>query len=776
MAVPEGPTDKRYIGNGVTKTFTIPFLLLAATDLDVFIDGIEVISGFTVTSVGYPTSTLTFAVAPADQADIYLQLDVPFERLNDYQENGDFLSSTVNRDFDRIWQALKQLLRWAGRSLRLGYFDVDGRGWYRAKGNGIRDLHDPVNPQDAVTKKYADELTLDTTQYTDTQMLRTVRTANGETLSQLPSASSRANKVMGFDAAGQPIGLLPASGSGTELAIDLANSIDPNKGSAMLGRGVVAIATIADLLTATHKSDVIYRVESYHKWSLTTAYLGPLGGGDFKFLEGSTIPAEGGAIFEVPGGRLLRIADITSVNVEWYGAVGDGVADDTAELRLAFRSEVPYDNDYGYTFLKPGGRKIILRPGGNYRITAPIYQRKGDWLEGGGYTATRIFSNQVGIGQLIYVGWALVDGILTKDPGGLIPKITGICLAETVGGVNAIFLDGISGWDVRDCWFFADCGVRTVGITNDGFMLNCVADNGSGHLAIFEGTGDGYHTGQSTVVQNCGAFKTRYGGIKVDGVSDVLIIGGFLNFVPFYGLYTGTVKKNSRIKAIGVNFKGDIAGAGMDPTQQHVRVTAPTDGFALVDCGFAYSLNADIQANYPVQVSGGYSTKAAIDSIVCLGGRSSIKGMRFADTGRHPVRSTVRIDVEGLEMENPLSIGVPADIFARGAIYLSGSGSKSTAFNCHRHDDKGPAVSTNGLNGIRSSGNTSEGDVDVLHYTGNGVNYSVNERAENPVGLWRNVELLRGGYTRWIESSGRSRIKNGDPTSETDGTVVGAQA
>lgn len=555
----------------------------------------------------------------------------------------------------------------------------------------------------------------------------------------------------------------------------LRQDLTGSGGALIIGDNVVSVNTIADLLATTHKSDLTYRVTAYHEWSLTTAYLGPLGGGDFKFLEGSTIPADGGVIFEVPGGRVLRICDITSVKAEWYGAVGDGVVNDTAALRLVCRSEVAYDNDYGYTFLKPGGRKITLRPGGNYRITAPIYHRKGDWLEGGGYTSTRIFSNQAGIGQLIYVGWSLVDGILSKDPGGLIPKITDICFAENVGGVNAIFLDGISGWDVRDCWFFADCGVRAVGITNDGFMLNCVADNGSGHLAIFEGTGDGYHTGQSTVIQNCGAFKTRYGGIKLDGVSDVLILGGFLNFVPFYGLYTGTVKKNSRIKAIGVNFKGDIAGAGMDPTQQHVRVTAPTDGFALVNCGFAYSLNADIQANYPVQVSGGYSTKAANDSVVCLGGRSTIKGMHYKDTGRYPVRSTVRIDVDRLIIENPLTTGIPADIFARGAIYLAGSGSKSTAFNCTRDDDKGPVVSTNGISGVRSSGNMGEGTVDVLHYTGTGVNYSINERANNPVGLWRNVELLRDGFTRWIDSSGRQRIKNGDPTSETDGTVVGTQ-
>ena len=144
MAVPAGPTEKRYTGNGVTTIYTIPFLLLAASDLDVFIDGAEVVSGFVITGAGNPTSTITFTTAPADQSAILLTLNIPFERLNDYQENGDFLSSTVNRDFDRIWQALKQLLRFSGRALSLGFFDVDGAGAYRAKGNRISDLGDPV--------------------------------------------------------------------------------------------------------------------------------------------------------------------------------------------------------------------------------------------------------------------------------------------------------------------------------------------------------------------------------------------------------------------------------------------------------------------------------------------------------------------------------------------------------------------------------------------------------------------------------------------------------
>lgn len=153
MTVQAGPTDKRYAANGVTTTFAIPFLIIQPGDLQVFLNGVLTTSGFTLVGVGDPTSTIIFDTAPT--GDLYLVLNVPFERLFDYQENGDFLARTVNLDFDRIWQALKQLFRYSGRALTLGENDIDGQGWYRAKGNGIRDLEDPVEDQDAATKNWS---------------------------------------------------------------------------------------------------------------------------------------------------------------------------------------------------------------------------------------------------------------------------------------------------------------------------------------------------------------------------------------------------------------------------------------------------------------------------------------------------------------------------------------------------------------------------------------------------------------------------------------------
>lgn len=153
MSVQPGPTDKRYVANGVTTIYAVPFLVIEPGDLKVYLNGVLQTSGYTQTGVGQPTSSVTFAIAPT--GDLYFVLEIPFQRLVDYQENGDFLSSTVNRDFDRIWQALKQLLSTSGRSPVLGVNDVDGNGWYRAKGNGIRNLRDPIELQDAATLGWA---------------------------------------------------------------------------------------------------------------------------------------------------------------------------------------------------------------------------------------------------------------------------------------------------------------------------------------------------------------------------------------------------------------------------------------------------------------------------------------------------------------------------------------------------------------------------------------------------------------------------------------------
>ncbi|NWC74302.1 hypothetical protein HX823_09450 [Pseudomonas sp. P7759] len=124
MSVQPGPTFKRYAANGVATAYAIPFLLLDAADLQITLNGVPVTTGFILSGIGNPQSTCTFTAAPT--GDLLFQQVVPFQRLADYQINGDFLAETVNRDFDRLWLAVKQLSRDSSRALTVSLLEPEG--------------------------------------------------------------------------------------------------------------------------------------------------------------------------------------------------------------------------------------------------------------------------------------------------------------------------------------------------------------------------------------------------------------------------------------------------------------------------------------------------------------------------------------------------------------------------------------------------------------------------------------------------------------------------
>ena len=81
---------------------------------------------------------------------------------------------------------------------------------------------------------------------------KTVRAVDTD-LAPLPAVAARAGTVMGFDAAGNPVAVVPASGSAAELALALADPTDPDKGLGMLGhaRTKVPVARKANTLLSS---------------------------------------------------------------------------------------------------------------------------------------------------------------------------------------------------------------------------------------------------------------------------------------------------------------------------------------------------------------------------------------------------------------------------------------------------------------------------------------------------------------------------------------------
>ena len=146
MPIGEQTTIASHTGNGVATVFAYSFGVLAADDIKVLVDGVEVTTGFTVSGIGSRTGgTVTFSVAPTSGADILIVREVVRKRDTDYQYSGDLREEVLDDDLDRIWMTLQE----------------DG------------ELVD-----------------------------RGVRVPVGETLSELPAAASRVDKVLTFGAGG----------------------------------------------------------------------------------------------------------------------------------------------------------------------------------------------------------------------------------------------------------------------------------------------------------------------------------------------------------------------------------------------------------------------------------------------------------------------------------------------------------------------------------------------------------------------------------------------
>lgn len=120
MTVPVQTPFTSSVANGVTTVFPYSFMIADDDDMKVVVDDVVQTSGYTVTGIGNPAGgDVIFSVAPANGLKVLRYLDPLLKRETDYQQFGDFLADTVNRDFDKIWLALQAINQNFKRSLKL---------------------------------------------------------------------------------------------------------------------------------------------------------------------------------------------------------------------------------------------------------------------------------------------------------------------------------------------------------------------------------------------------------------------------------------------------------------------------------------------------------------------------------------------------------------------------------------------------------------------------------------------------------------------------------
>lgn len=213
MSVPNQTPYNIYTANGLTTVFAYEFYLISASDIQVTINGNEVTSGYTVSGVGNTNGgEVTFLTAPSNGSTVIFERVTPTYRLTDYQDNGDLLADTVNKDFDRLWMAIQRAFIYLGVALTRPLF---GGGPFNATGYRIENLSDPINEQDAATRKYV-------IANGKTNLARTLRVPESS-VDELPTIIARRNALLGWNNFGKPISVFSMTDT-ADLAVKLASS------------------------------------------------------------------------------------------------------------------------------------------------------------------------------------------------------------------------------------------------------------------------------------------------------------------------------------------------------------------------------------------------------------------------------------------------------------------------------------------------------------------------------------------------------------------------
>lgn len=248
------------------------------------------------------------------------------EMYNVYDGGAPFSRLTLDENFEQLLFLSQEFAEGLG---------LDGlRNNLNMNGYRVINLGDPIDPADATNKEYV-----------DTQDGKNLRTP--EAIPALPAAAGRANKILAFDVSGDPILVVPVSGSAEDLALLLADGVTPGNGAGMIGYNGTTVQDALDD-TITLLSERMHVVDTIADLKLLPASIGrgvfvlgyyakgDGGGGAYYKDAADVVSADnGGTVIVATDTTRWKLKYTGSVSIDQFGAKSDGT-DASLRIQAAF--------------------------------------------------------------------------------------------------------------------------------------------------------------------------------------------------------------------------------------------------------------------------------------------------------------------------------------------------------------------------------------------------------------------------------------------------------
>lgn len=342
MTVSTELSHEEYVGNGVTTDFDFRFRIFESRHLIVVVadnDGNETTlkngTDYFIVGVGsYFGGKVVLSKPLAKDWKILLERDLPVVQETDLRNQGKFFAEVHEDAFDYLTMLIQKALGNFSLSLRKPTYLSN---YYDAKGNRIANLASPKIGGDATNKDYVDN----SIKGIDSKTLR----VKDKSINALPNTEQRANKILAFDDNGQPITVLPESGSASDVLIELRK----NFGTTLISH----CPSVDDLRKIEPPRDGVRILVASH----TLGY--EIGGGWFySVTNGSEYEDDNGCIIKTVGGSawIRKVSD--GVDATYYGLIPD---DETKALTNseAIVKAAEYAFKTGREVTLPGGIKYI---------------------------------------------------------------------------------------------------------------------------------------------------------------------------------------------------------------------------------------------------------------------------------------------------------------------------------------------------------------------------------------------------------------------------------